>query len=238
MTRPAVWWCGILLVGGTAALNCCARRDVQSSAHGKQLVILGIDGMDPGFLERHWDDLPNLNRLRREGDFRRLQTTTPPQSPVAWSTFITGMDPGGHGIYDFVERRPETLGLFSSMAQTTEGGHRISLGPYRLPVSSGHVRNLRGGTAFWRILAEHGVPVTILRMPTNFPPLPYGRAVAGMGTPDLLGTFGTFTFYTDDPLERTRDVPGGRIVNVTVDPQNRVLLPIAGPPNSLRADQA
>lgn len=219
-------------------LSCCGNRNGASSAHRKQLIILGIDGMDPGFLERHWDALPNMDRLRHDGDFLRLQTTTPPQSPVAWSTFITGMDPGGHGIYDFVERRPETLTLFSSMAQTTEGGHRISIGPYRLPISAGRVRNLRHGTAFWEILARHRVPVTILRMPTNFPPLPYGDAVAGMGTPDLLGTFGTFTFFTDDPLEKTRDVSGGRIVHVTVDRKHRVSLPIGGPPNSLRVDQA
>src|SRR6185437_9643797 len=110
MTERAASWCGVLLAFGAAmGLISCASHNDASSAHGKQVVILGIDGMDPGFLERHWDALPNMNRLRHAGDFRRLQTTTPPQSPVAWSTCITGMDPGGHGIYDFVERRPETL---------------------------------------------------------------------------------------------------------------------------------
>ena len=51
-----------------------------------QMIVLGIDGMDPGFLERHWRDLPNLDRLRRTGEFKRLQTVMPPQSPVAWSS--------------------------------------------------------------------------------------------------------------------------------------------------------
>jgi predicted AlkP superfamily phosphohydrolase/phosphomutase len=228
----------VALVVGAALASSCSRSEAESTAHGKQVVILGIDGMDPGFLSRHWDALPNLDRLRREGDFRPLQTVTPPQSPVAWSTFITGTDPGNTGIYDFIHRRPETLTLFSSMAQTTEGGHTLTVGPYRLPLSKGSVRNLRNGTPFWKILADHGVPVTILRMPTNFPPVEAGRAVAGMGTPDLLGTFGTFTFFTDDPKENTRGVSGGDIVRVNVDRDSRVDLDIPGPANTLRVDEA
>jgi len=60
--------------------------------------------MDPAFVERHWADLPNLARLRQRGSYSHLETTDPPQSPVAWSTFITGLDPGEHGIFDFVHR--------------------------------------------------------------------------------------------------------------------------------------
>src|SRR5436190_21930002 len=68
------------------------------------LIVLGVDAMDPNFVERHWNSLPNLARLRDQGYFGRLGTTTPPQSPVAWSTFITGLEPGEHGIFDFVHR--------------------------------------------------------------------------------------------------------------------------------------
>src|SRR5512133_4315566 len=84
-----------------------------ANATGKRIIVLGIDGMDPKFLEKHWDSLPNLNRLRQDGEFKRLETTMPPQSPVAWSTFITGMDPGGHGIFDFVHRDAATLAPYS-----------------------------------------------------------------------------------------------------------------------------
>ena len=80
-----------------------------SAAHGKQVIVLGVDGMDPGFLERHWSDLPRVAHLRDTGGFRRLRTTMPPQSPVAWSTFITGLDPHEHGIFDFVHRDPKTM---------------------------------------------------------------------------------------------------------------------------------
>ena len=58
---------------------------------------------------RHRNPLPNLSRLVAEGRFDPLATTVPPQSPVAWSSFITGLDPGGHGIFDFLHRDPQTL---------------------------------------------------------------------------------------------------------------------------------
>src|SRR5580658_8918874 len=80
-----------------------------SRANGKAVIVLGVDGMDPGFIERHWNELPNLRRLRDQGGLTRLATTTPPQSPVAWSTFVTGTDPVEHGLFDFVHRDPATL---------------------------------------------------------------------------------------------------------------------------------
>ena len=101
--RPAL--AAICILAAFAEASCHSAKSL-SGAHGKRIVVLGIDGMDPGFLERHWADLPKMNRLRQEGEFKRLATTTPPQSPVAWSTFITGMKPTGHGIFDFVERDP------------------------------------------------------------------------------------------------------------------------------------
>src|SRR5689334_5803371 len=137
----------------------------------RKLIVLGVDGMDPGFLERHWSSLPNLDRLRREGDFQRLGTTIPPQSPVAWSTFITGLDPGGHGIFDFVHRNPATMAPFSSLGETVGSKHKLNLGPYSLPLSAGVVRSFRQGKAFWQILADHNIHSTILLMPVNFPPV-------------------------------------------------------------------
>ena len=159
----------------------------------------------------------------------------PPQSPVAWSTFITGLEPADHGIFDFVHRDPSTLLPFSSMSRTEEPRYSLPLGPYCLPLSGSRVISLRKGTAFWQILSERGISVSIVRMPTNYPPLPYGQALSGMGTPDLEGTLGTFSFYTEDPEELTRSVYGGRIVKVEVS-GTRIVLPIQGPPNSLRKD--
>src|SRR5579863_2220565 len=132
----------IAAVAGLALSSIACMRSEGSSVT-KRVIVLGIDGMDPNFVEHHWNNLPNLDKLRKEGEFKRLETTMPPQSPVAWSTFITGMDPGGHGIFDFVHRDPKTLSPYSSMAQSAEGARTISVGPYELPISSGQVTSFR-----------------------------------------------------------------------------------------------
>lgn len=233
MSGSDKWRMLALLAMAAASWGCGA-----TGARGKRLIVLGIDGMDPAFLERHWDALPSLDRLRRQGEFRRLATTIPPQSPVAWSTLITGLDPGGHGIYDFVHRNPQTTLPFSSIAETEEPARTLSIGPYVLPLARGRVRSLRRGRPFWQILAERGVPVTILRMPTDFPPAEFdGRSLAGMGTPDLHGTFGVFTYYTDDVGETTRTVSGGKIVRLEAA-GDAVTLAVEGPVNTLRRDRS
>jgi hypothetical protein len=206
--------------------------------HGaRQLVVIGVDGMDPGFVERHWGELPNLAALRREGSFQRLATTSPPQSPVAWSTFITGLEPGEHGIFDFVHRDAVTKELFLSTDRTVEGRFGLTLGDWRLPLSGSRVESLRKGKAFWQTLAERGVPVMVVRMPTNYPPLPFGKELAGMGTPDLRGTQGTFQFFTNRAGVESGAVAGGLIRRVEVV-NRHVALRVEGPPNTLRADRA
>ncbi|HEY6986793.1 MAG TPA: alkaline phosphatase family protein [Bryobacteraceae bacterium] len=203
------------------------------------MIVLGIDGMDPNFVEQHWSSLPNLDKLRHEGEFKRLETTMPPQSPVAWSTFISGMDPGGHGIFDFVHRDPKTLAPYSSMAQTAEGAKTISMGDYELPITSGKVANFRQGKPFWQMLADRHIAVDVIRMPTDFPPVHCedGIEIAGMGTPDLRGTNGEFTFFTDQASQNSRMVPGGRIVHADLK-NGSADLQIPGPDNSLRKDKA
>jgi predicted AlkP superfamily phosphohydrolase/phosphomutase len=218
------------------AVDGCAPGWRQSNANGTRVIVLGIDGMDPVFLERHWAELPNLDRLRREGDFKRLATTMPPQSPVAWSTFITGESPDGHGIYDFVHRDPETRMPLSSIA-VTRPGRKLGIGPYRLPLTGDRIEAQRRGTPFWKLLAEQGIPATILRMPTDFPPEECEvHSLAGMGTPDLRGTFGTFAFFTDREEWANRRVTGGEIFPVRVE-NHRTTLRLPGPVNPLRREQ-
>ena len=85
-------------------------RNAYGKAQIKRAVILGCDGMDPELADRFINrgTLPNLAKLRRDGTFRKLRTTYPPISPVAWSTFMTGVNPGKHNIYDFLARDVNT----------------------------------------------------------------------------------------------------------------------------------
>jgi len=216
------------------ALTSCGSP--RSRANGRQVIVIGVDGMDPGFVERHWADLPNLARIRDQGTFSRLATTMPPQSPTAWSTFITGLDPAQHGVFDFVERDSKTGQPFLSIARTMPPRFHIPVGPYDLPLSPARVVSLRKGKAFWQTLEEHGIPATIIRMPVNYPPVDSGEALSGMGVPDLQGTEGAFSYYTDDPGDVPRPVSGGTIYRANVV-DGRAILRIEGPPNSLRRDR-
>src|SRR5713226_4030849 len=82
------------------------RRKAYSAARVRRVIIVGFDGLDPD-LARRWmgeGKLPHFDKLRQMGTFRTLETTHPPISPVAWSTFLTGVNPGKHNIYDFLAR--------------------------------------------------------------------------------------------------------------------------------------
>lgn len=222
------WWVVTILLAGCAAKT--------APSNGRKMIILGVDGMDPAFLERHWDSLPNLRKLASQGDFKRLATSIPPQSPVAWSSVITGMDPGGHGIFDFIHRNPATRMPVSSMAEAKPPERVFRIGKWAIPLEGGALRSLRSGQAFWHTLTERGVRATVVRMPANFPPEECeAESLAGMGTPDLEGSFGTFTFFTNDPAERRTTVSGGRIVAVDLK-NGEAKLTVRGPENSLRTD--
>jgi predicted AlkP superfamily phosphohydrolase/phosphomutase len=202
------------------------------------LIILGIDGMDPQLLHRFISEgkLPNFAKLEAQGDFRPLITSIPPQSPVAWSNLITGMNAGGHGIFDFIHRDPKTLSLYFSASKVEGPKHAIHLGTWSIPLGGGSAEQLRQGVAFWQILDQHGIPNTIFRIPSNFPPVPTkGTTLSGMGTPDLRGTYGTFSFYTDDPMATPGAVEGGQVIPVQVE-NHRVTSSLIGPDNSFLRD--
>lgn len=194
--------------------------------------------MDPLLLRQFMaaGKMPHFTALAAGGGFLPLETSIPPQSPVAWASIITGSGPGAHGIFDFIHRDPATLTPFFSAAQVKAPEHNLRLGNWVIPVSAGKVELLRHGRAFWEYLDERKIPVTVFRIPSNFPPVPgHGRTLAGMGTPDLLGGYGTFSFYTDDPIFTPGPVSGGVVYPVQVS-GDRITALLHGPVNSLRKD--
>jgi predicted AlkP superfamily phosphohydrolase/phosphomutase len=158
----------------------------------KKVIVIGLDGLEPSIVETLLErgELPNLAKVRAAGGYSRLQTTYPAQTPVAWSSFVTGTNPGGHGIFDFICRDPETY--LPDFALTRFERPKSMLAQPR-------VVNRRKGVPLWQPLSQAGIPSTILRCPCTFPPeTVLGRMLAGVGVPDLRGSQSKGTFYTQD----------------------------------------
>ncbi|HEY3043691.1 MAG TPA: alkaline phosphatase family protein, partial [Vicinamibacterales bacterium] len=200
----------------TSAVVGCGPRHTKI---GRRVIVLGVDGMDYDLVRDLMarGRMPQFARLAQSGAFAPLRTTVPPQSPVAWSTFMTGLDPGRTGIFDFIHRDPKTMEPFLSTSRAESSGRNIRLGRWQFPLTAGRVELLREGQPFWDVLEQHGVETSIIRMPANFPPSGKAtRELSGMGTPDLLGTYGTFSFFSSNPLA-DRALSGGVMVPVTVE---------------------
>ena len=230
------------MAGATAALATGCGTDSGSTfsgmktKDGRKVMVVAFDGYDP-ILAAQWMGeglLPNLSRLRGMGSFSDLGTSIPPQSPVAWSNFITGMDPGGHGIFDFIHRNPKTYLPFLSTSKAETPTKFWDLAGYQFPRDGGDMLLLRRGKAFWEYLADHNIPATIFCVPSNFPPVegPF-RSLSGMGTPDLLGGYGSFSYFTDDPPpeDPEHEITGGKVFPVDVV-DGIVEAVITGPKNS------
>ena len=167
----------------------------------RRVIFLGFDGLDPGITERMMDEgkLPNFAGLRDTGSYRRLRTTFPALSPVAWSTFATGVNPGKHNIFDFLSRDLRTYVPELSSARVTKRGAELR----------------RRSEPFWKILGRFGVPGTILRVPITFPPEEFnGRLLSAMCTPDLRGSQGTFSSF--DTPEGELEGPSGETLPFAV----------------------
>jgi predicted AlkP superfamily phosphohydrolase/phosphomutase len=202
MSATVTRWRWVLLALPTLLLGSAA--SAKSDASG--VFVVGVDGMDPVILERMLEagEMPNFSELRAEGTYQTLGTSIPPQSPVAWSNFVTGMNPGGHGIFDFIHRDPATYKPISSATPPVDDpGSALHFFGYVIPTSAPEVVNNRGGTPWWDVLTDHGVDVEVYRIPGNFPTPPsQARVLDGMGTVDVRGGFGTYTLYTDRPVEK------------------------------------
>jgi predicted AlkP superfamily phosphohydrolase/phosphomutase len=198
----------------------------------KRLIVVGLDGQDPVLTDRFMAEglLPNFRKLAKSGSYRRLRTTFPSVSPVAWSSFSTGSQPARHNIFDFLDRDRRTYLPLLSSTRIGRVERFIRIGRYRIPRHKPELRLMRRSKPFWTILGEHRIWSTVLRVPITFPPDRfYGAELSAMCAPDLLGTQGTFLLYTTRPSgERFKE--GGIRIHVAVD-GNRVETEIKGPEN-------
>ena len=205
------------------------RRRLGIRGKAERVVVVGLDGLDPERVRTLMaaGRLPALKELSDRGSFTELGTTLPPISPVAWSTFMTGVNPGKHNIFDFLNRDLRTYLPELSSARVTSGSRWDWLAP--LGLSRGPVRLLRKSQPFWKVLGDHGIFSTILRVPITFPPERFhGLSLSAMCTPDLRGTQGTYTLYSTDAAECVA-APGGMRVPVQLE-GNRISAALAGPP--------
>lgn len=188
----------------------------------RRVVVVGLDGLEPTIVEAMLAQgaLPNLAKLAsgENGGVARVATTAPAQTPVAWSSFATGTNPGGHGVFDFLRRDPKTYGLDSGL------NHYEQKNPLLPPKAV----NQRRGTTVWELLSAAGIPSTILRCPCSYPPDRLrGTQLAGMGVPDLRGGFGTSTYYTADASAAPRE--SEHVIAIVDDGQRPVETHLIGP---------
>jgi predicted AlkP superfamily phosphohydrolase/phosphomutase len=213
------------------------RRRAYRRARTKRVVIMGFDGMDPELTERFIQEgkLPNLARLRENGTFHTLATTTPPISPVAWSSFLTGVNPGKHNIYDFLTPDRQRYLPELSSARIRGSKRVLKIGRYAIPLTRPQIKPLRKSIPFWHYLAEAGVFCSAIRVPITFPPEKFsGVLLSGMCVPDIQGTQGTFSFHTTRTTNR--ETASNRVV-VPFDKQDAFFHSyIPGPPDTLRND--
>lgn len=168
-------------------------------AHVKKVIFLGLDGLEPTLTEKFLAEgkMPNLAKLRDEGQYSTLRTTFPPLSPVAWSTFATGSNPGKHNMFDFLNRSLKNYIPELASTRVAPPPKTMKIGKWVIPLSKPIVEGRRKSKTFWSILGEQHVHTTILRVPITFPPEKFeGKLLSAMCTPDLLGTQGSFQEFT------------------------------------------
>ncbi len=151
-------------------------------------IIIGFDAFDPTFFERLYDQgkLPNLGEFLKKGGYSRFEIANPAQSEVSWTSIATGLDAGGHGLFDFVHRNPANYSLHVSLLPTKKQLFGVQFTPPH-----------RAQTIF-DYAVQQGYPATTLWWPATFParmgsPV---RSIPGLGTPDILGRLGAGSFFS------------------------------------------
>ncbi len=192
-------------------------RRLRGKASIRRAIVLGLDGLDPVLVTRFMNEgkLPHFKKLAETGSFTPLQTACPSMSPVAWSTFATGVDASRHNIFDFLGRDERTYLPLLSSTRITNPDRTLRLGRYRIPMGKPVIRLMRKSRAFWSVLDDAMIPCHVLRVPITFPPekLKNGVMLSAMCVPDLRGSQGSFTYFTTD-VEKAGKHTGGEVLLV------------------------
>jgi predicted AlkP superfamily phosphohydrolase/phosphomutase len=190
--------------------------------------------MDPALLARWMKAglLPNLSKLASTGGVRPLATTHSPESPTAWASFATGVNPGKHNIYDFLVRDTSTYLPDLGMVRREPARFLFDY----VPIAKPKLFSIRGGTSFWVTAGQAGVRSSILTVPVTFPPedVPNGELLSGLPLPDIRGTMGTFYYFATD-LSRYEEgsTEFGGILKRLLMEQDVARTELVGPPNPL-----
>ena len=192
---------GIILIWPLKAIVRLFTLRGKARAKVKRFVVVGLDGFDPGLAQQYMDAgrMPNFKKLAESGHFSPLATACPSISPVAWSSFATGVDASRHNIYDFLTRDPCSYMPVLSSTDNTTIPRTLNLGFARVPFGQKAIwRSNQKSQPFWKLLGQANVWSSILRVPITFPPQPFknGTLLAAMCVPDLQGTQGSFSFYS------------------------------------------
>jgi predicted AlkP superfamily phosphohydrolase/phosphomutase len=203
----------------------------------RRVVILGLDGLDHGLTQKLLAEgkLPHLAALKAQGCFLPLGSTLPPISPVAWSTFQTGTNPGKHNIFDFLTPDEQSYQPKLSSVEVRPPRRSLRFGKYKIPIGKPEVRLLRKSKPFWSVLSDYGIFNCVLRVPITFPPEKLrGVQLSAMCVPDIRGTQGTFSLFTTRPPSAEKKTGGE--VQVVERRGKTIHTALLGPDNPLRAD--
>jgi len=161
----------------------------KNNMHFKKILVIGIDGLDPDICREliKSGKMPNLKKLISNGSFKDLEIINPAESPVSWSCLACGVNPGKHGIFDFIHRDPKTYLPRLSICTPESRG-------------SSSMKNDLMAEPFWNYTSKAGIPTTVIRWPVTFPPARIkGNMLSGLGVPDICGMLNSYRFFTTHP---------------------------------------
>ncbi|MEW5694181.1 MAG: alkaline phosphatase family protein, partial [Candidatus Hydrogenedentota bacterium] len=164
-----------------------------------RVIIIGFDGLDPEILNRYIESglIKNINKFF----INKLKTTNPAISPVAWSSFVTGVNPGKHNIFDFLKKNHST--------------HSLQLSLTDINYTEKKFRSLRKSRSFINILKDYRIPCYCIRIPGTFPPQEQicGYLLSGFPCPDIKGTQGEYILLSWNTNNFSADITGPKIKN-------------------------